>query len=113
MDRIGAGETKRDSVWFLGMQCGRLAPHALLFRDLPARLGRSVEHGDAASDLSAKSLFSLHSSRRKTSGSGTAPGGVEMIYLDNNATTQLDPAVLEEMMPFLTGQYANPSSGYQ
>lgn len=36
-----------------------------------------------------------------------------MIYLDNNATTQIDPAVIEEMMPFLTTAYANPSSGYQ
>ncbi len=36
----------------------------------------------------------------------------QMIYLDNNATTQLDPAVVEEMMPFLTTLYANPSSGY-
>lgn len=36
-----------------------------------------------------------------------------MIYLDNNATTQIDPAALEEMMPFLTTAYANPSSGYQ
>jgi cysteine desulfurase len=36
-----------------------------------------------------------------------------MIYLDNNATTELDPAVIEEMLPFLTKFYANPSSGYQ
>ena len=36
-----------------------------------------------------------------------------MIYLDNNATTQIDPAAIEEMMPFLTTAYANPSSGYQ
>jgi cysteine desulfurase len=34
-----------------------------------------------------------------------------IIYLDNNATTPLDPAVLEEMLPFLTKYYANPSSG--
>jgi len=36
----------------------------------------------------------------------------EIIYFDNNATTPLDPAVIEEMLPFLTKYYGNPSSGY-
>lgn len=34
------------------------------------------------------------------------------IYFDNAATTALDPKVLEEMMPFLTEKYGNPSSIY-
>ena len=32
------------------------------------------------------------------------------IYLDNNATTRPDPRVVEAMLPFLSEQYANPSS---
>lgn len=35
-----------------------------------------------------------------------------MIYLDNNATTAVDKKVLEEMLPYLSGEYANPSSMY-
>lgn len=33
-----------------------------------------------------------------------------VIYLDNNATTAVDPQVLEAMLPFLQSNYGNPSS---
>ena len=35
-----------------------------------------------------------------------------LIYLDNNATTKVDPQVLEAMLPYLQDEYANPSSIY-
>ena len=35
-----------------------------------------------------------------------------MIYLDNNATTKIDPRVLEAMLPYLSDEYANASSNH-
>jgi cysteine desulfurase len=34
------------------------------------------------------------------------------IYLDYNATTPTDPEVLEAMLPYLRGEFGNPSSAY-
>jgi cysteine desulfurase len=35
---------------------------------------------------------------------------VERLYLDNNATTPVDPRVLEAMLPYLRDSFGNPSS---
>jgi cysteine desulfurase len=36
-----------------------------------------------------------------------------LIYLDNNATTQVHAEVLEAMLPYLGDSYGNPSAGYR
>ncbi|MGI6554474.1 MAG: cysteine desulfurase family protein [Bacillota bacterium] len=35
-----------------------------------------------------------------------------MLYMDNSATTRIDPEVVEAMMPYLNEEYGNPSSKY-
>lgn len=36
-----------------------------------------------------------------------------MIYMDNAATTRMKPQVLQEMMPYMTDKYGNPSGIYR
>lgn len=46
---------------------------------------------------------------------GLPPAGAKLanpIYLDYNATTPIDPAVVDAMLPYLRGEFGNPSSAH-
>jgi cysteine desulfurase len=45
-------------------------------------------------------------------GNASAAPTPALVYADNNATTRVAPEVLEEMLPYLTDYYGNPSSMY-
>jgi cysteine desulfurase len=47
------------------------------------------------------------SSGKNSSTNGLSP---KMVYMDNNATTRVAPEVLEDMLPYLSDYYGNPSS---
>ncbi len=49
---------------------------------------------------------------RREKGMDGYPQEFRRVYLDNNATTQLRPEVVEAMLPYLREHYGNPSSGH-
>jgi len=88
-----------------GPAAGPAAPHASTSAEKMSRDSRYRPSGavDAASELR------LREEHRADSIAGEARPG-RASYLDMQATTPLDPRVLDAMMPFQTGMFGNPHS---
>lgn len=76
-----------------------------------------ILQGAQATVLNEISLHFRLFVRRTTLWTATPPPSIlnvgsamKPIYLDHNATTPIDPPVLEAMLPFLTGEFGNASS---
>jgi len=50
---------------------------------------------------------------RRTVATGGRTLSSDVIYLDHNATTPVDPAVVDAALPYLTSEFGNPSSSHR
>jgi len=76
------------------------------------RLG-DFQNGDQVSRIVSPNVSIVNLGLTSVQVRGKNVSMARPIYLDNNATTQIAPEVFEEMRPFLTEEFGNPSSAHE